>query len=175
MKDYEFTLKYTLPDTATNPDDHIAALFDAGCDDALVGTGQQGRIALDFIRTARSAREAIISALAAVKTAIPDAKLIEVSPDFVGLTDVADIVGCSRQNIRKLMLTHIQTFPAPIHEGSSSVWHLFTVLHWLRERDTYKIDEALLEVSESTMMFNTAKQASAIGKAKLEPLYRLVS
>jgi hypothetical protein len=36
----------------------------------------------------------------------PGAELVEASPDFVGLTDVADLVGCSRQNIRKLMLTH---------------------------------------------------------------------
>jgi hypothetical protein len=49
---------------------------------------------------------AIFSVVQKVRTAIPVAELVEASPDFVGLTDVADLVGCSRQNIRKLMLTH---------------------------------------------------------------------
>ncbi|CFN55919.1 DNA-binding protein [Bordetella pertussis] len=32
---------------------------------------------------------------------------------------MAQIVGVSRQNMRKLMLAHPATFPAPIHEGSA--------------------------------------------------------
>jgi predicted DNA-binding transcriptional regulator AlpA len=56
------------------------------------------------------------------------AKLIEAAPDFVGLTDVADLVGVTRQNMRKLMLSHATTFPTPVHQGSASVWHLADVM-----------------------------------------------
>ena len=62
--------------------------------------GQQGRIALDFNRESRSAYHAIRSALRDVKKAIPKATLIEATPDFFGLTDVAEILGFTRQNMR---------------------------------------------------------------------------
>ncbi len=71
----------------------------AGCDDALVGVGQPGRIALDFTREARSASEAVLSAIKDVQRAIPGARLIEAGPDYVGLTEVAEMVGVTRQNI----------------------------------------------------------------------------
>lgn len=92
MNDYEFTLKFLLPVHAADPEAHLEALGEAGCDDALVGLGQRGRIALDFTRSARSAFAALSSAVSEVRAAIPDAVLAEVSPDFVGLTDLADFV-----------------------------------------------------------------------------------
>ena len=104
--EYEFTLKFALPATHESVDELVERLGAAGCEDALVGIGQAGRIALEFTRDADSAKNAIFSALAAIKTAIPGAKLLEVTPDFVGLTDIADCVGVSRQNMRKLMLAH---------------------------------------------------------------------
>jgi predicted DNA-binding transcriptional regulator AlpA len=132
---------------------------DAGCDDAVIGTGQPGRIALEFSREARSVKEAIVSALRDVKRAVPDAELIEVTPDFVGLTDVAELVGLSRQNMRKLMLAHPTTFPAPVHEGSASVWHLAHVLQWLSDRGGYAIQKPLLDVATIAMQINLAKEA----------------
>jgi hypothetical protein len=84
--------------------------------------GQRGRIALDFARESTSAWAAIASAVQDVKRAIPGAELIEASPDFVGLSDVADIAGFTRQNMRKLMLSNIATFPLAVHEGTPSLW-----------------------------------------------------
>jgi hypothetical protein len=71
-----------------------------------------------FTREAESAKRAIVSALEDVKKAIPAAKLIEAGPDLVGLADVADMLGMSRQNMRKLMLVHAANFPAPVHAES---------------------------------------------------------
>jgi hypothetical protein len=99
--------------------DESCCLGEFGCSDALVGVGQPGRIALDFTREGPSAQAAITSALADVKKAIPDGKLVEVSPDLVGLTDVAELVGVTRQNVRKLMLSHAEDFPAPVRDGSA--------------------------------------------------------
>jgi len=120
--EYEFTLKYQLVEDE-DIDALLERLAEAGCDDALVGIGQPGRLSLEFVRESAGANEAIEGALRDVRTAVPGARLIEATPDLVGLTDVAEIVGVSRQNMRKLMLAHIHSFPAPTHEGSRSRTH----------------------------------------------------
>lgn len=165
MNEYEFTLKFRLPDVNADPEQYIGALADAGCDDATVGVGQRGRITLDFTREAAEALEAIISAAQAVRAAIPGAELVEASPDFVGLTDVADLVGCSRQYIRKLMVSNPATFPAAVHEGSQAFWHLRPVLLWFSEMQKRPIDRSLVEVSEATMKVNIAKEARRLHSA----------
>jgi hypothetical protein len=167
MNEYEFTLKFRLPDANAYPEQFIDALAEAGCDDATVGIGQQGRIALDFTREAANALEAIVSAVQAVKGAIPGAELVEASPDFVGLTDVADLVGCTRQNIRKLMVANLATFPAAVHEGSQALWHLRPVLAWFSEIQKRQIDRSLIEVSEVTMKVNIAKETRRLPGAGL--------
>ena len=83
MKEYEFTLKFSLPNFQVDPNEYIEKLYENGCDDALIGIGSKGYIALDFIREASSAYDAIASAVIAVKKVIPDASLIEAIPDFI--------------------------------------------------------------------------------------------
>lgn len=157
--EYIFTLKYQLADGDSDLDALVERLGAAGCDDALVGVGQPGRLALEFSREAGSAEEAVRTALVDVKKAIPSARLIEASPDLVGLTDVAEVVGISRQAIRKLMLTHRATFPVPVHEGSASIWHLAEVLDWLMTRGGYQIDVGVLETAKVALEVNIAKEA----------------
>ena len=159
--EYEFTLKFKLPTVDADSDELIERLGDV-CGDALVGIGQPGRLALNFTRDTDSAELAIVSALTDVKNVIPQAELVEVAPDFVGLTDVAELMGVTRQNMRKLMLTHPDGFPAPIHEGSSALWHLAVLLQWLQGRDGYCIDPLLLDVARTTMQVNLTKAASQI-------------
>lgn len=156
--EYIFTLKYQLDEHDCNPDTLVERLGATGCDDALVGMGQPGRLALEFSRESDSAKEAVRTALADVKRAVPPARLIEVSPDLVGLTDVADMVGVSRQAMRKLMLTHRATFPMPVHEGSASIWHLADVLDWLNTRGGYPIDTLVLEIARTALEVNIAKE-----------------
>jgi len=156
--EYVFTLKYQLADDDSDPDTLVEHLGAAGCDDALVGVGLPGRLALEFSREADSAEEAIRTALGDVKNAIPSAHLIEVSPDLVGLTDVADIVGVSRQAMRKLMLAHRATFPVPIHEGSASIWHLAEVLDWLEARGSHQVDVGVLAVAKVALEVNIVKE-----------------
>ena len=167
MREYEFTLKFRLPDASADPGQFVDALAEAGCDDALVGIGQQGRIALDFAREAATAFEAIVSAVQDVKLAIPGAELIEASPDFVGLTDVAEIAGFTRQNMRKLMISNVATFPVAVHEGTPSLWHLASVLTWLREHQKRDVDMALLDVARTNMTLNIAKETRRLPGAAL--------
>lgn len=162
MSEFEFTLKFVLPDVEANPDRYVEALGAAGCDDALVGVGQSGRIALQFTREANTAFEAVTSAIANVKQAIPGVKLIEATPDLVGLTDVADIIGCSRQYMRKLMITSGPRFPVPVHEGKAALWRLSKVLMWLKDSKQYQVEDRLLEVAHTNMQLNIAREVGEI-------------
>lgn len=160
--EYVFTLKFQLSEEDSDHDEIVERLGAAGCDDALVGVGQPGRIALEFTREARDAEEALVSALADVKRAIPSAKLIEAAPDFVGLTDVADFVGVSRQNMRKLMVNYPTSFPAPVHEGSAAVWHLAEVLSWLQAKGGYELEQSVVDVAAAAMQINLVKETRQI-------------
>lgn len=62
-----------------DPTAWLDALYETGCDDATVGVGKHGSIALDFSREAASAEEAIRSAIGDVQKAIPGAVLTEIS------------------------------------------------------------------------------------------------
>jgi hypothetical protein len=158
MKEYSFTLKFNFPDARIDPASYIDRLYESGCDDALIGVGKQGCIALEFIRSAPSAFDAIASAIVDVKKSIPEASLIEATPDFVGLTDTAKILGCTRQNIRNLIFNGDARSPSPVYEGTPSIWHLAEILTWLRDDKTYSIDDSLLEIAKTNMELNIARK-----------------
>ena len=82
---------------------------------------------------------------------------MEVTPDLVGLTDVAEVVGVSRQNMRKLMLVHYLSFPAPVHEGNPSIWHLAEVLSWMQARQTYSFAQEIVDVAKVAMRLNVVR------------------
>lgn len=173
--EYLFTLKYQLTEHDSDFDALVERLGENGCDDALAGIGQPGRLALEFTRAAKSAEVAVRSALAAVKRAVPHARLTEMAPDFVGLTDVAETIGTSRQNMRKLMLAHATTFPSPIHEGSASVWHLAEILEWLEGRGGYAVERRTLEISKVALQVNLAKEAHWLTAKSARELVALVT
>ncbi len=158
MTEFDFLLKFDLPDPETDPNKFVEALYDSGCDDATIGIGQHGRIALNFTRADTTALDAVASAIADVRKAIPGARLVEATPDLVGLTDIAEILGCSRQNIRKLVIGNKSIFPSPVHEGSSSIWHLAKVLPWFKAKGNYTIEENLIEISSANMQVNIVRQ-----------------
>jgi len=160
MKTYEFALKFRLPKTSQDPNYFVEQLAETGCTDALVGIGKTGRIAFHFARDANSAFEAVLSAVNNIKRAVPEATLIEAAPDLVGLSDIAEILGYSRQNIRKLMMNNLISFPTPIHEGKTVLWHLSNILTWLKETDRYQIDDLLLDIANINMQLNIAKESA---------------
>ncbi|WP_223450192.1 MULTISPECIES: hypothetical protein [unclassified Pseudomonas] len=71
-----FTLKYLLPAGDMDVDAVLDRLAEEGCDDALVGVRQRGRLALEFVREAPSANHAIESTVEDVRRAVPNARLI---------------------------------------------------------------------------------------------------
>jgi len=121
VSEFEFTLTYTLAHRELDIDDVTERLGASGCDDAVVGIGRWGRLALAFTREAPTAAEAMTSALADVRRAEPGARLLEASPDLVGLTDVALLLGVTRQNVRKLILSCDAPSPSPLHDGKPTI------------------------------------------------------
>jgi len=173
--EYTFTLKYQLPENDRDPESLVERLGAAGCDDALIGVGRPGRLALEFTREATDAPAAMRSALADVRRAAPDARLIEAAPDLVGLTEVAEIAGVSRQNMRQLMLAHSGSFPPPLHEGSASIWHLADVLAWLQARTGYALAAEVIEVSRAALQVNLAKEGRRLPASASKGLRALVA
>lgn len=90
--EHEFTLRFRLDpaDAASDVDDILERLGEAGCLDALVGVGASGKIVLDFTRSATSLAQAIRIAVADVESAIPAAVLYSTDvPDNGGEEDTA--------------------------------------------------------------------------------------
>jgi hypothetical protein len=175
MAQYDFTLKFALGQPDADPDAFIEQLLAEGCDDALIGVGQHGRIALNFTREAPTAVEAVLSALSDVQRVIPDSKLVEAAPDLVGLTDIANLLGFSRQYMRKLVMKSGSGFPLPVHEGKPAIWHLATVLAWFTNCKGRKFDEALLGVSRINMQCNLFKEAAELDNDIFDRLKSLVA
>lgn len=72
-----FTLTYQLPSDDNDMDAIMDCWAEEGCDDALVGVGQPGRLALEFVREAPSVHDAIKGAKEDMRRAVPNARLIE--------------------------------------------------------------------------------------------------
>lgn len=151
MKEYDFALVFKLNQSDLNLEHYLELLYEAGCDDAIIGVGKPGYLALDFIRESGSAYDAIASAIANVKSVLAEAELIHISPDLVGIKELASIFGCTRQNIQKFVSK--PTFPNPVYKGSQVIWHLAAVLDWF-VANGHEVEQKLLEVAELAMSIN---------------------
>ncbi len=162
--EYLFTVKVQLAGLESDTDAAIERLGAAGCTDALVGSGRAGRLALAFSRSAETAEQAVRSALAEIAEALPDGELIALSPDLVGLAEAAACVGISRQALRKLMLQHSATFPLPVHDGSSALWHLTELFSWFEPRG-YRLDPAAVELAAVAWQVNLERDHRRLAMA----------
>lgn len=174
MPEYHFTLKFAVP-AGEDLEALSAHLYENGCDDAIIGIGVPGRIALNFERESVSAGDAVVSALENVKNIAPQAKLTEAAPDLVGATDIAEILNCSRQNVQKMITSRKNNFPSPAYIDAScdnriALWHLSSVLEWLKANEKFD-DEALYDLASTTMTINFANKPANY-KADLEDKIR---
>lgn len=162
MSVYEFELIFSLAEPFGDPDDIVNALFEAGCDDAIAGVGKRDRIALRFSRDAANAGSAMASASREVRNALGGAELIEAKPDLVNLSDMAEILGYTRQNMQKHAANAAPSFPAPVHVGAPDVWHLYDVLLWLRDEKDVAVEEGLIETSLAAADINARTQSERL-------------
>ena len=162
MKEFNFELIFKLVDNQDS-NEYLDVLFENGCDDATISTGQLGMLSLSFTREAINASVAVESVINDVKKAIPSVKLIEATPDIVNISEISSILGHSRQYTRKLFNSDISSLPAPIHIGNPSIWHLSEILDWLKSlgKQENKINENLFELSHITKQINIKRQLEA--------------
>jgi predicted DNA-binding transcriptional regulator AlpA len=137
-QEFEFTL--ILSGVAELTAEVLGAFFEAGCDDALIGT-RDGIAYADFCREAGSYREAVLSAIADVESAGVGARVVRVEPDeLVTMADIARRAGRSRESIRQLVagLRGPGDFPPPVAnlKQRSPIWRWTEVAQWLEQRQT---------------------------------------
>lgn len=134
---HEFTLILTgITEVTTEAED---ALFEAGCDDALISV-RCGRLFLLFSRTASSLKDAILTAIRDVKAAKIGAEVLRVDAcHLVSQADIARKIVRSRQLVHQY-ITGVRGpggFPAPAsgNTDTSPVWHWSEVAEWLYQND----------------------------------------
>src|SRR5262245_37849327 len=131
-REYEFALILSGIDELT--DDVLDRLYEAGCDDALLGV-RDGVVFADFSREAESLTDAVLSATRDVKRAGVGATVVHVEPDeFVAMSEIARRLGLSREGVRKWILgaRGPGRFPPPVGNvrRNSPLWRWTDVLNW---------------------------------------------
>ncbi len=159
MTEYEFQIIIKLGH-GEQIDAFLDALYEAGCDDAIVGSGLAQYLGIDFIRAGDSAETALKTAIRDIKKAIPHAKLVRAEPYLLNLSGLAFLFGYTKQNMRKYARGEIVTvetdFPEPIIAGKTSYWHAAEVAQWFDEQHTIVISKEMLETLFAVRCFNQA-------------------
>ncbi len=164
MSEYEFTLNFKLREADKDPVEYVEALGEAGCTDAEVGLGHSGHLALEFTREAESAEDAVFSAINDVSGAIEGVILLEAFPDIVGLTDAAELLSFSRQYMRQLKDKNTETFPEPLHTGSSSLYYFSDILDFIAAVTNREVDEPVLKVARLNRRLNLCRHMAILMK-----------
>ncbi|WP_290654786.1 hypothetical protein [Idiomarina sp.] len=153
-KYYEFSLRFDVSNCGKNQDQIDDSLFEAGCDDALVRHGRGGEINITFERQSSTALDAMQDAQKQVLLALPQAKLLEVKPDFVGPTDIARVYSITRQRVQALVntkLSHVHPFTSV---GNTQIFRLANVIDALDSQGRHHADEAIREAATAAMQLN---------------------
>ena len=131
MTTYQFTLIVEGPDLQAG---HLVdALYEAGCDDALVGSAD-GVQYLDFDREASSMEEAILSAVADVERldGVQVARIADAG--LMSMADIAARTGRTRESVRLLIAGERGPggFPSPVTDPRSRyrLWRWSEVERW---------------------------------------------
>ena len=132
MPNHQFTLIVRGPDLQA--EDVIDALYEAGCDDALVGR-VDGAQYLDFDRNASNLEEAILSAVADVER-LDGVEVVRLADaGLVSMADIAVRMGRTRESVRLLIAGERGPggFPAPVTDPRSRyrLWRWSEVERWL--------------------------------------------
>lgn len=141
MKTYSFTIACAPVEDGRESDDVVDALYEAGCDDALV-VERAGAFVLEFDREAATFAKAIFTAFADVCRAGLCPVRIEPDP-LVSSRDIAERAGLTRAAVTNYAKgTRGHGFPLPVarFDTSSPLWKWTEVSRWLRENAPDRID-----------------------------------
>ena len=99
---FEFELVFGIPEDAFDPYLLSDAVFAAGFEDALVGTGIPGLLAVEIEVEGGDGEQAILDAARRLLATLPKgSRLREVRPDLVSLADVAERLSVTRQSLQQ--------------------------------------------------------------------------
>lgn len=156
---FNFTL--TLSGVTADTQGLEDALFTTGCDDALVcfyGTA----VYLDFDRQSESLAQAVLSAVNDIESAGLGARVESVDSTLVGLSDIAEQTGLTRQAIALLKdgTRGSRQFPGPVQrvKGNSPLWHWRTVVDWLASEGRIPAESPLIANAHILDSINLALQ-----------------
>ena len=132
---HSFTL--FLQGLDVSSDEHIEALYEAGCDDATFGSRDGTPYAI-FDRETDSFSDALHSAIHDVLQALPQAQIVRIEPDdLVTMATIAKRCARTRESIRLLANDERGPggFPPPVAyvDGKTRLWHWPDVARWLNE------------------------------------------
>ena len=154
MPIHHFTLIVDGPDV--QEDALIEALFEAGCDDALVGRSE-GIQYVEFDREATDLDDAILSAVANVER-VPGVRVARIADaGLVTMADIAARIGRTREGVRLLVngARGPGGFPSPVTDPRSRyrLWRWSEVQAWIRaylgEQVESRDDDVLTAVNAS--------------------------
>jgi hypothetical protein len=156
------------------------ALFEAGCDDALLGS-RDGVVFLDFSREASSFQEGVLSAIADVQSI--GASIQRIEPDeLVSMSEIARRTGRTRESIR-LLATGLRGpgfFPPPVANlrQRSPIWRWTDAASWFQIKLGHSFEGGLqLETSDFIAAVNgmlEARRHSVNIRDYYEKAHRLV-
>lgn len=163
MSLFNFTL--TLSGVTSSTPGLEEALYQARCDDALIcfyGTA----VYLDFDRESDTLERAILSAIQNIESApMLNARVESVDATLVGLSDIAELTGVSRQAISLLKegARGAGKFPGPIQrvKGNSPLWRWQTVVEWLVGEGRISAQSPLVAHARTLDSLNLALQLRA--------------
>lgn len=169
MNSFEFSLTYMVP-VIDDMELYVDRLADATNDDAIIGISDNGRLTLDFEKEGNAIFALVEQAIYEVKSEVPEAKLVEVTPDLVGITELAAMLDVTRQAARKMWEKNMPNFPAPIKYGNgmSPIWHMASVLDWMDKSDKYETPDGMLEVAKIAMKQNLIKAQKELNSLGVE-------
>ena len=162
---YNFTL--TLSGVTADTENLEDALFKSGCDDALLCFYGKS-VYLEFDREAPSPDTAI-------RTAVEDIESADSA--LVGLSDIAELTGMSRQAIALLKdgARGQGNFPCPVQRlrGQSPLWDWAAVAVWLVQQGRLTAHPELAENAKTIVKWNVALRAGAAeNPAEIEAITR---
>lgn len=159
---YNFTL--TLSGVTYETEGLEDALYECGCDDALV-RAYGNSVYLEFDREAGTLDEAISSAVENIESAGIGAIVESVDSAFVGLSDIAELTKMSRQAIAMLKdgTRGSGDFPCPVQriKGQSPLWDWADVAEWLLKNGRLKEGSEQVTNARILSKWNLALRASA--------------